>query len=143
MSRAAYTHKFVKAFPEPLGEGILYVSVDFGTAAHLCFCGCGGEVYTRFSPRDWAMTFDGETVSLKPSIGNWSFPCQSHYWLARGQVRWADRWSPEEIERGRVLDRYQQGRHYGGTTSAPVSSRSTEKRRPGLLDRFTSWLMRC
>ena len=40
MSRATYTHKFVTAFPEKLEDGTLYVSVEFGTAAHLCFCGC-------------------------------------------------------------------------------------------------------
>ena len=45
MSRAAYSHRFVRAFPDQLENGILYVSVDFRTAAHLCFCGCGNEVY--------------------------------------------------------------------------------------------------
>ena len=103
MSRAAYTHKFVKAFPDKLDEGTLYVSVEFGTAAHLCFCGCRSEVYTRFSPRDWSMRFNGETVSVSPSIGNWSFDCQSHYILDGGRVHWADKWSRERIELGRLL----------------------------------------
>lgn len=114
MSRATYTHKFVKAFPEKLEDGVLYVSVEFGTAAHLCFCGCKSEVYTRFSPRDWSMSFDGETVSLNPSIGNWSFACQSHYVLSRGHVRWADKWSRQRIEYGRAIDRERKERHYSG-----------------------------
>ena len=58
MSRATYTHKFVKAFPDRLDEGVIYVSVEFATAAHRCFCGCGSEVYTRFAPTDWSMKFN-------------------------------------------------------------------------------------
>ncbi|MFC4855982.1 DUF6527 family protein [Actinophytocola glycyrrhizae] len=29
---------------------------------------------------DQRRDFNGETVSLSPSIGNWSFPCRSHYY---------------------------------------------------------------
>lgn len=141
MTRSAYSHKFVKAFPDKLGEGILYVSVEFGTAAHLCFCGCGGEVYTKFSPRDWSMRFDGETVSLRPSIGNWSFPCQSHYVLSGGHVEWADRWSRERIEHGRALDRKRKDRHYKG--QAPVTPAPAKIDNPaptqGLLTRLKGW----
>jgi hypothetical protein len=35
--------------------------------------------------------FDGRSVSLTPSIGSWSLPCHSHYFLTRGKVRWAGR----------------------------------------------------
>jgi hypothetical protein len=49
------------------------------------------------------MTFDGESVWLRPSIGNWSFPCRSHYWIVRaGQVRWARTWSEEEVRSARA-----------------------------------------
>jgi hypothetical protein len=44
-------------------------------------------------------------VSLNPSIGNWSFRCQSHYWIRRNRVIWADHWSREEIEAVRRSDR--------------------------------------
>ena len=37
-----------------------------------CCCGCGEEVVTPFSPAQWQMSFDGEAVSLHPSIGNWN-----------------------------------------------------------------------
>lgn len=142
MSRAAYTHKFVKAFPDKLDEGTLYVSVEFGTAAHLCFCGCRSEVYTRFSPRDWSMRFNGETVSVSPSIGNWSFDCQSHYILDGGRVHWADKWSRERIELGRLLDRERKERHYKGAP-APASAPTQPSRQEapdGLLARFLRWL---
>jgi hypothetical protein len=98
-------HRFVEHFPDVLDEATLYISVTFATATHLCCCGCGGEVVTPFGPEDWALMFDGETVSLDPSIGNWSFPCQSHYWIERSSVKWARRWSEREIAEGRRLGR--------------------------------------
>jgi hypothetical protein len=142
MSRATYSHKFVKAFPDKLEDGVLYVSVEFATAAHLCFCGCGSEVYTRFSPRDWSMNFNGETVSINPSIGNWSFACQSHYILYGGRVRWANKWSHERIELGRLLDRERKERHYKGEPLAPPPTLPNEQEsRHGILARFTRWLI--
>lgn len=98
-------HEFVHYIPEKLEYGKLYVSVAFATVAHRCCCGCGNEVVTPLSPTDWQLIFDGESVSLDPSIGNWSFACRSHYWIRRGQIRWAPRWSEEEIRAGRARDR--------------------------------------
>lgn len=141
MSRATYAHKFIKAFPDNLEEGILYVSMEFGTAAHRCFCGCGSEVYTRFSPRDWSMKFNGESVSVSPSIGNWSFPCQSHYILDGGRVRWADKWSRERVELGRRVDRDRKERHYNSAPQAPLSPQTIEPAsRPGIITRLVRWL---
>jgi len=97
-------HKFVKSVPEALQDGVLYVSVEYATAIHKCCCGCGKEVVTPLSPRDWKLTFDGETISLYPSIGNWSFPCQSHYWITNNRVEWAAKWDREQIESGRKKD---------------------------------------
>jgi hypothetical protein len=141
MSRASYAHEFVIAFPDQLAEGILYVSVEFGTAAHRCFCGCGQEVYTRFSPRDWAMTFDGESVSLWPSIGNWSFPCQSHYILKKGRVQWADQWSRDKIEWGRAADRDRKARHYGTESTAQNAPSPAPPRKKGILAGLADWLL--
>jgi hypothetical protein len=97
-------HEFVQSVPEQLDEGVLYVSLPYATAVHRCACGCGHEVVTPLSPTDWSMIFDGKTVSLAPSIGNWSFPCRSHYWLERGRVVWAPAWSDREIADGRARD---------------------------------------
>jgi hypothetical protein len=98
--------------PETLQESNLYISMTFATAAHLCCCGCGNEVITPFTPTDWRMTFDGETISLHPSIGNWSFPCRSHYIIKGGKVVWAGDMSVEAIEAGRVRDRIAKSRQY-------------------------------
>ena len=79
-------HHFVEHIPERLEAGVLYVSMEYATSAHSCCCGCGEEVVAPFTPTDWKMTFDGETVSLRPSIGNWTLKCRSHYVIDRGKV---------------------------------------------------------
>lgn len=89
--------EFVTSFPTELGPGLLYVSAQFSTAAHLCACGCGREVITPLSPAQWVLTFDG-TVSIRPSIGNWALPCQSHYVIDHGKVEWARTFTRDEIQ---------------------------------------------
>ena len=101
---SALKHEFVEFIPDELASNTIYISIAFATVAHRCCCGCGSEVVTPLSPTDWQLTFDGETVSLYPSIGNWSFPCQSHYWIDRNCIRWAERWSEERIAAGRARD---------------------------------------
>lgn len=109
----ALTHEFVEFIPDELEEGVLYISIGFATVAHKCCCGCGKEVVTPLSPTDWKLIFDGKTVSLDPSIGSWSFACKSHYWIRNNRVKWAPRWSQEEIDRGRSRDRSAKQRYFG------------------------------
>lgn len=80
--------EFVDSIPEKILPGILYVSIRFSTAIHLCACGCGHEVVTPISPRGWKILYDGETISLSPSIGNWNFRCKSHYWIRKNCIEW-------------------------------------------------------
>jgi len=87
--------------------------MEYRTAAHKCFCGCGSEVATALSPTDWKLIYDGVSVSLYPSIGNWALDCQSHYWVERSAVKWAGQWSKEQIEAGRAHDRVVKDRYYG------------------------------
>jgi Family of unknown function (DUF6527) len=112
-------HQFVDRIPDHLENGVLYVSIPYATAVHRCGCGCGNEVVTPLSPTDWKLIFDGETVSLKPSIGNWSFACQSHYWIVRNRLRWTRRWSAAEIQRGRDHDRSVKELHFGSAQTPP------------------------
>ncbi len=90
--RSDLMHRFVATIPDTLEAGVLYVSIEYAIAVHSCACGCGQDVVTPLSPRDWSLTFDGETVSLSPSIGNWGFACRSHYWIRRGAVVWVPQW---------------------------------------------------
>jgi hypothetical protein len=103
-SGIALKHEFVEFIPDELQRETLYISIRFATASHLCCCGCGSKVVTPIRPTDWKLIFDGKTVSLYPSVGNWSFPCQSHYWIRNSRVEWASRWSHEKIEKGRLND---------------------------------------
>ncbi|MFQ6552629.1 DUF6527 family protein [Aestuariibius insulae] len=105
-------HAFVEHIPEKVKPGILYVSMEYGTAAHSCCCGCGEEIVTPFTPTDWKMIFDGETVSLNPSIGNWTLDCRSHYVIKRGRVIEAGPWTDEQVAAERLRDRKVKSRHY-------------------------------
>jgi hypothetical protein len=67
-----FQHEFVESFPETLEQRVLYISMPYSTATHQCACGCGNEVVTPFSPTDWQLHFDGVSISLTPSIGNWN-----------------------------------------------------------------------
>ena len=81
-------HKLVKSIPNTLENGVLYISMEYATAIHKCCCGCGNEVVTPFSPDGWKLSFDGKTLSITPSIGNWSFKCRSHYWIIKNGIKW-------------------------------------------------------
>lgn len=97
-------HKFVEFIPSTLEDGMLYISIEYKTAVHKCVCGCGNKVVTPLTPNDWEFTFNGKTISLSPSIGNWSFECKSHYYIIRNNIRVERRWSNREIEVGRKED---------------------------------------
>jgi len=97
-------HRFVEKIPDQIEEGVIYVSIPFETVIHRCCCGCGSEVITPLSPTDWSLTFNGESISLEPSVGNWSFECKSHYWITENKVIWSTRWNSKRIEEGRKED---------------------------------------
>jgi Family of unknown function (DUF6527) len=106
-----FRHVFVETVPERLEEAVIYISPKYATAVHLCACGCGNEVVTPFNPESgWRLTFDGKTVSLWPSIGNWRLPCQSHYFIRHDCAEWAARMSDEEIAAGRQADMHARGK---------------------------------
>jgi len=97
-------HEFVEYIHDNLKEGTIYISITFATVAHKCCCGCGNEVITPLAPTDWQLIFDGQSISLYPSIGNWNFPCQSHYWIKHNKVKWVPILSKKEINTGRIHD---------------------------------------
>lgn len=112
-------HRFVEIIPEKLELGVLYVSLEHRTVTHSCCCGCGEEVVTPLSPVGWQITFDGETVSLWPSVGNWTLRCRSHYVIDRGEVLNAPPWSNTQVAAGRERERAARARHYGTPAATP------------------------
>lgn len=105
MKTLKYDYRFVEEVPATLPEGVLFVSTDYATAVHLCACGCGVKVVTPLAPSEWSITFNGAAVGLSPSIGNWSFPCRSHYWIRDGWVIRAAQWSDRKIQANRDADK--------------------------------------
>ncbi|MDT8870734.1 DUF6527 family protein [Komagataeibacter rhaeticus] len=106
-------HRFVRNIPDQLEPGVLYVSMEYGMVSHSCACGCGEEVTTPLTPTDWHLVYDGDAVTLNPSVGNWNLACRSHYVIRRGQVIEAGPWSEEEVAAERARDRATKARYYG------------------------------
>jgi Family of unknown function (DUF6527) len=140
-------HEFVEFIPEELEQGTIYVSIRFATVSHLCCCGCGSKVVTPLRPTDWKLIFDGKTISLDPSIGNWSFACKSHYWIKRNKVVWAWQWSQEEIAAGRAHDSLAKEEYFTAakTPAAPATHVSggelgDGKPKESVWQRLKNWL---
>lgn len=105
------TPEFVDEIPRELELGKLYVCCRYRAVKHLCACGCGVTINTPLHPTSWTLICNGVSVSLWPSIGNWSEECQSHYWIRDSRIHWAPKWSKRRILKGRIaraldLDRY-------------------------------------
>ena len=139
------THEFVEFIPDKLQEGVLYVSIPYCTAAHKCACGCGNEVITPLSPSDWKLTFDGESITLFPSIGNWNFDCRSHYWIRKNEIKWSYQLSPSEIREGRIVDKLNKTTYYRENTPAdspvdtPENARPTQRMWSPIWSRLKRW----
>ena len=97
-------HKFVDVIPEDIEEGVVYISIEYATVIHNCCCGCGNEVVTPLSPAQWSLIFDGDTISLEPSIGNWNYECKSHYIIKKNKVIWLSLYTPDEISLAKQKD---------------------------------------
>lgn len=122
MRHRLLAYRFVEFIPEKLEPGVLYVSTTYATAAHSCCCGCGEEIVTPFAPTDWKMTFDGESISLWPSIGNWTLDCRSHYVIERNRVIESGPWTDRQIAAARSRDKAAKARHYGTAVSLDPSA---------------------
>ena len=119
-------YQLVEFMPNVLSEGVIYISEPYSTAVHLCCCGCGLRVVTPLTSKDWSVSFEGELVSLFPSVGNWSFPCKSHYWIRNGKVVVAEKWSNRKIALAR--------------TGIKVQGRKDDWSSESLLQKIKKWV---
>jgi hypothetical protein len=103
--------EFVRFMPVELRPSVLYVSIEFGIATHLCPCGCGAKVRTPLGPTEWELNDTEKGSSLLPSIGNWQ-RCGSHYFIRDGQVIWLDKWTPSQIEAGRRAEQQRDRKYF-------------------------------
>lgn len=102
----------VETMPTTLEPGVLYVSEAYGTAAHLCACGCGSKIRTPLGPTEWTIDGIGEKVTVTPSVGNWQKPCRSHYLIEGGEIVWCREWSEASIQRGRKSEEARRTQYY-------------------------------
>ncbi|MBL4817952.1 MAG: hypothetical protein JKY15_01795 [Deltaproteobacteria bacterium] len=77
---------FVTFIPDRIEEEILYISKEYNTATHLCVCGCGERVVTPLNHMNWTLIMDEGKPTLTPSIGSFSLPCKSHYFIRDGKI---------------------------------------------------------
>ena len=92
--------RFVRAIPadgRQIEEGYLYIALQYNTIVHRCACGCGGLSEIGLGPGLRTIEYDGEKVSLWPSIGARALKCRSHYWIRRNEVVWAEE-LPENVD---------------------------------------------
>ncbi|WP_205748889.1 DUF6527 family protein [Emticicia sp. CRIBPO] len=129
-------HKFIEFIPEKTEDGILYISMEYCTAIHKCVCGCGNKVVTPLSPTGWKLTFNGKTVTLDPSIGNWNFECQSHYWIRDNEVEFASRWTEKEIRLGRENDLERRKKYFGEPDISKEESAIPKSSKPTIWQRI-------
>jgi len=112
--------KFVELMPATLDDGVVYVSIEYGTVIHGCCCGCGEKIVTPLHPAQWKMTYDGERISLHPSVGGHDLPCRSHYVINNNRVVWSRQWSAEQAASGRNEDRSDLLDYYTRVPPAPA-----------------------
>jgi hypothetical protein len=137
-------HEFVEYVPSTLTEGVLYVSARFRTVVHLCACGCATKIATPLSPANWQLGFDGESISLSPSIGAWGLPCRSHYSIESNTVLWSPQWTDEKIRRGRDRDDQARLDYFAQRDDQPIKETPAppEVVAPQAWQRFVSWLLK-
>lgn len=93
--------QFVDKIPSNLKDGILYVCISCNVIVHKCACGCGEKTVTPIDKKyGWKMTYDGQSITLRPSIGNFSIPCQSHYYITENEVEWLERYQQNNTKKG-------------------------------------------
>lgn len=131
--------EYVTQFPSTFVEGVLYICEEFETAGHMCCCGCGEKVITPLNPAKWQIQKDGNRVSLFPSVGNWKYACQSHYWISRSQVIEAKKFDSKTIQAVQRRDRRAM-EDYIVLTKATATSSKMQK--PSLLDKLIRYLQK-
>lgn len=120
-------HKFVVSAPDKLEPGYLYVSMEYCTALHLCACGCGNEVITPIAPDRWQLTFNGDGITLHPSIGNWLLPCKTHYWIKNNQIVDAEKWGRNDFRSNKIPSQ-KIDPEIPSVTAKPISSPSKKEK---------------
>lgn len=125
---------FLDAIPkaDAIQDGHLYISLKYNMTSHRCPSGCDQLVPLPLSPADWSLTYNGDTVSLSPSIGNGVLACHSHYFIQDSQVVWASDMSVAQSRQYQTADTELLRRQ--------MDERAEKKQKQPLIKRVVSWL---
>ena len=139
--------EFVDNIPRTPEPGKLYLSCRYRAVIHMCPCGCGAKISTPLHSTGWRLSYDGISVSLWPSVGNWSEKCQSHYWITENRVVWSSTLPRHEIlqtreARDQALDRYFANNHETGMQGVVPPHQPPRPRRQTWVSRLWSWATR-
>lgn len=86
--KVEYTPVFVETMPDNYERGKVYISETYKVANHICLCGCDNMTVMPFGdPKYWQLVKESNgTVSFIGSVGNYSFPCKSHYIMTKNNA---------------------------------------------------------
>ena len=85
LRKVPITPVFVDEMPAFIERGKVYISEIYSTSQHICLCGCDNMVYMPITGGmfwDLVKEKDG-TVTFIGSVGNYNFPCKSHYIITK------------------------------------------------------------
>ena len=100
--------EFVDKIPLNLKNGILYVCLNCNVIVHRCACWCGQKTVTPIDKKyGWVIKYDGQAITLRPSIGNFNIPCKSHYYITNNKVEWLEKYQQKNNKKG-VFERIRQ-----------------------------------
>jgi len=124
---------FVDAIPkaDAIQDDHLYISLKYNMTSHRCASGCGQLVPLPLSPADWSLSYDGDTVSLSPSIGNGVLACHSHYFIRNSQVVWASDMSAAQTRQQQTTDME--------LLRQQMDERAEKRRKQPLIKRVVAW----
>jgi len=124
---------FVDTIPkaDAIQDDHLYISLKYNMTSHRCASGCGQLVPLPLSPADWSLSYNGDTVSLSPSIGNGVLACHSHYFIRNSQVVWASDMSASQAQQQQATDTELLKRQ--------MDERAEKRRKQPLIKRVVAW----
>ena len=86
-NRVLVKYKKVEYIPKDndMDENTIYISDQYGISVHKCICGCKTITAMPLGENEWSYQIDtNNNISMQPSVGNYQFPCKSHYIFYKG-----------------------------------------------------------
>ena len=87
--------------PRRLGNSLFVVGSPPKWAVLRCPCGCGERIDVNLmkskAPR-WTLELEQDGASLNPSLWMPADKCESHFWIRRNRICWADDSCPTNVQ---------------------------------------------